>query len=84
MEGYLIYHALVIVFDREKFRTLVYYAVGYGGPALLVVVLVLVNELTGVEMYPRRDDEGLPESCFLSVEAMPAIAVPAGVMMTVS
>ena len=78
LEGYLFYRALVIVFNRRKFTTIVYYVIGYGVPAVVVIVLILVNVMAGVEMYLRRDDQGLVESCFLSVDAMPAIAVPAG------
>ena len=81
VEGYFFYRALVVVFNRRKLTTLVYYVIGYGVPTVTVIVLVLVNVLAGVEMYLRRNDQGTLESCFLSVEAMPAIAVPAGVSL---
>ena len=58
--------------------TIVYYVIGYGLPTLTVIVLVLFNVITGTEMYLRRNDEDEVEICFLSVEAMPAIVVPAG------
>ena len=83
VEGYFFYRALVVVFNRRKLTALVYYVIGYGVPTVIVIVLVLVNVLTGVEMYLRRNDQGTLESCFLSVEAMPAIAVPAGVSLMV-
>ena len=58
--------------------SIVYYVIGYGLPTLTVIVLVLFNVITGTEMYLRRNDEDEVEICFLSVEAMPAIVVPAG------
>ena len=58
--------------------SIVYYVIGYGLPTLTVIVLVLFNVITGTEMYLRRNEEDEVEICFLSVEAMPAIVVPAG------
>ena len=58
--------------------SIVYYVIGYGFPTLTVIVLVLFNVITGTEMYLRRNEEAEVEICFLSVEAMPAIVVPAG------
>ena len=78
IEGYFFYRALVVVFNTQSLSTIVYYVIGYGLPTLTVIVLVLLNVITGTEMYLRRNDEAEVEICFLSVEAMPAIVVPAG------
>ena len=56
--------------------------IGYGLPTVIVIALVLLNVITGVEMYLRRNAEGEVEICFLSVEAMPAIVAPAGQSQT--
>ena len=78
IEGYFFYRALVVVFNTRTLSTIIYYVIGYGLPTLTVIVLVLLNVITGTEMYLRRNDEAEVEICFLSVEAMPAIVVPAG------
>ena len=78
IEGYFFYRALVVVFNTRTLSTIVYYVIGYGLPTVIVIVLVLINVITGVEMYLRRNTEAEVEICFLSVEAMPAIVVPAG------
>ena len=80
IEGYFFYRALVVVFNTRTLSSIVYYVIGYGLPALTVIALALVNVITGVEMYLRRNAQEEVELCFLSVDAMPAIVVPAGLV----
>ena len=82
IEGYFFYRALVVVFNTRTLSSIVYYVIGYGLPALTVIALALVNVITGVEMYLRRNAQEEVELCFLSVEAMPAIVAPAGQSQT--
>ena len=66
------------VFDTNRISTLVHYAIGYGVPLLVMIITVIISEATGDSLYLRRNDGGDVVACWLTVEAIPAIVVPAG------
>ena len=56
--------------------TLMHYAIGYGVPAFIITITTSIT-LAGFELYLRKTNDGVIVSCFLSVDAMPAIIAPA-------
>lgn len=78
IEGYLIYRAMVTVFNTRQFSSKIFYVLGYGVPGLTVLLILLTSLAGKLDLYLRRDSEGEVEACFLSDEAMLAIVIPAG------
>ena len=76
MEGYFFYRALVTVFDTDRMSTVLHYIIGYGVPAIVILVACSFT-LAGYEVYLRRDVDGNVAACFLSVDSMAAMATPA-------
>ena len=66
------------VFDINHLSTILHYSIGYGVPLLIMVITVIVSEAGGDTLYLRRNDGGDVVACWLDVDAMPAIVVPAG------
>ncbi|XP_023348974.1 adhesion G-protein coupled receptor G2, partial [Eurytemora carolleeae] len=58
-----------------------FYVVGYGIPALIVIVTTTVSIVTDGFLYLRRDDENRVNSCFLGGNAIFAMVIPAGLVV---
>ncbi len=55
VEGLHVYYMLVKVFDSARSPMWRYYAIGYGAPAAIVVVGVVVVEATGAHGYGTEE-----------------------------
>ena len=76
MEGYFFYRALVTVFDTDRMSAILHYIIGYGVPAIIILITGSFT-LAGYEVYLKRDLDGDVTACFLSVEGMAAMVTPA-------
>ena len=76
LEGYFFYRALVTVFDTDRMSTVLHFIIGYGVPAIIILITTSLS-LAGYEVYLRRDIDGNIAACFLSVDGMAAMATPA-------
>jgi hypothetical protein len=47
LEGYLLYNALVVIFDNGDRRLLPYYLFGYGVPGAIVILTIIVAVIGG-------------------------------------
>ena len=58
VEGFLLYRALIVVFDSGYNRILAYYIVGYGAPGIIVIitliVAVIMESQTGEHLYIHK------------------------------
>ena len=86
--GYLFYADLVMVFSTRK-NLKIFYIIGYCMPLTVCLVMFLTSALGGYDWYLRRGEvyhldqedwvrRGKVEACYLSVEAVWALVVPAG------
>ena len=66
------------VSDTHHLSSLLFYIVGYGVPLLKTIITVFVSQVGGDSLYLRRNVAGDVVACWLDVEAMLAIVVPAG------
>lgn len=57
-------------------RTVLHYLIGYGVP-LFIILITTSLAFSGYDVYLRRDSDDVVVACYLSVDAMPAITVPA-------
>ena len=76
MEGYFFYQALVTVFETNRMSTVVHYLVGYGVPVVIIIITTSIT-LAGYDVYLKKDNLGNTTACFLSVDAIWAMIVPA-------
>ena len=65
------------VFDTSHLSTMLHYSLGYGVPLLIMIITVIVSEADGDTLYLRRNGAGDVVACWLDLEAMSAIVVPA-------
>ena len=82
LEWYFFYQALATVFDTHILSSLLFYIVGYGVPLLLTIITMIVSQVGGDTLYLRRNGAGDVVACWLDVEAMPAMVIPAGKYFT--
>ena len=86
--GFLFYEDLVMVFSTRK-NLKIFYIIGYCMPLTVCLVMFLTSALGGYDWYLRRGEvyhldqedwvrRGKVEACYLSVEAVWALVVPAG------
>ena len=78
LEGYFFYRALVTVFDTHRLSSILFYIVGYGVPLLQTIITLIVSQIGGDTLYLWRNVAGDVVACWLDLEAMSAIVVPAG------
>ena len=64
------------VFETNRMRTVLHYLIGYGVP-LFIILITTSLAFSGYDVYLRRDSDDVVVACYLSVDAMPAIPVPA-------
>ena len=56
LEGYLLYRALVVVFDKGHFKSLLIHIVGYGVPIVVSVGTVIIAAIIdGTSTYHKKD-----------------------------
>ena len=61
LEGYMLYRAVIVVFDTGSHRTLPFYLLGYGlSSAVAIVTVVIGVSLPGKPVYHQ------PDLCWLS------------------
>ena len=80
IEGFLLYKALIVVFDSGYHRILPLYIFGYGFPgiiALITLVVAVIKESQSVEIRYLH-----PELCWLSERYIWSLVGPAFVMLT--
>ena len=54
VEGFLLYRALIVVFDSGYNRILAYYIFGYGAPGITVIITLIVAVI--VETKSQTDE----------------------------
>ena len=63
LEGYLLYKALIVVFDTGESKRLPLYLCGYGAPLVIVMITLVVALI--VERDQEETDYHNPQLCWL-------------------
>ena len=93
--GYMFYQDLVNVLQTRVINLKIFYTVGYLLPLTTCLVMFLVSFLSDYDLYLRRkrvyhlwDEDYTPrgavEACYLSVEPVPALVIPAGLVAIIN
>ena len=82
LEGYLLYRALVIVFEGREQRKFPLYIFGYGIPAVIAIATVIIAVIKADDDSSKCNDYCRSDACWLSDDYLWSFIGPlAGVLL---